>query len=608
MPKFPSKIQVTTAMNPISSKRFEEDHVTTMSFMRPQPISTIEVMPSRGLRCNAESFCRLNPMPVPTYGRATVYNRAFWVPARTIMSEFNSFISGSPSSNEAGIGVLISRSHTVDNDLFIKLLVDPLYSSEVANPTGDIAHGTANYDFYTYDATDNPAGHGYKLNNEGIFVYKVIESLGYKINFNYADKTPKSAMPLLAYAKVLLDWYFPSSYAWSSIFQELDYIFQYRGTFQLTLNTLKSIFAISYASYQDSYFTSAWDKPLAPNVTTLEPSVALADNTNNSVRQSIVTNDGSAQSGTYYPQNGTPFVGQNSAGNVNQGLITQYVMDALKSLTDYTKRHQLAGVRAVDRYLAEYGYNLSAEIMKRSNYLGYQSFNIQFGDVMSTADTIATGSRDGDVLGSYAGKGVGYGSDVFSLDTQQEFGYFIIMQTLVPHVMYYQGEDRMVNHINLLDYYHGDFDNLGVQAISAREVFMSQDGSLAVSTTQVNDRVFAFIPRYAEYKVGHDKVTGLFRCNSQNAGLSAYYLGRDLSRYMLGTLADVVHDFNFVIGTDAAQYNRLFYSSDLNEQITCINHFEYEVTDSSKSLFDTYDFTDHGHKKVGMNINGSKVE
>ena len=42
-------------------------------------------------------------------------------------------------------------------------------------------------------------------------------------------------------------------------------------------------------------------------------------------------------------------------------MLNQYMLDSLKSLTTLVKRYQLSGSAVLDRMMAEYGVELSAE-------------------------------------------------------------------------------------------------------------------------------------------------------------------------------------------------------------------------------------------------------
>lgn len=598
MVKIPENVQIPTAKHPITEKpALDATHITTQGFLQPQPIFIKECVPNQRFDVTCESFTRLNPMPVPTFGRARVNNRAFFVPMRTIMPHFNEFIEAEPVFHNATLSFgLIAGVPVINNTDFVSWF----------NNFG--ATQSSASDPYDYIDDSNVK---YFFNNKGRFAYKLLLSLGYQVFFDQTYSREWSALPLLAFSKVFLDWMYPSQYANDSVASAVQALLNSDApAIQFTDGDFDDIVNLCmYCTYDDDYFVSAWDRPVAPN-SGAEHSVAMIDVTNNQ-HYLGVTNDNANPALPYptpiQPTNGTPHVASELGNDVSYGVITQYVIDTLKSLTDYTKRHQMAGVRAVDRYLAEYGINLSSEIMKRSIYLGADTFDINFMDVMSMSDTSASG---GDVLGSYAGKGIGYGRKQFSYDLGQEFGYFIIVNSIIPDVGYYQGIDKsVVGHVTAMDFYHGDFDNQGVQAIAKEELYMPVNANTNFDASYPS-QVFAFIPRFAEYKVLRSRLSGLYTYHSSNLGMDAYYLYRDCSA---NVPAAIGHDINFVRGKDYDQYNRMFYGYDasteiIEDQFNFIHHFTLKSFDDLLPLWDTYEFHDEDkHAKVNIHPNGSKL-
>lgn len=309
---------------------------------------------------------------------------------------------------------------------------------------------------------------------------------------------------------------------------------------------------------------------------------------------------------------GSPILDIQSAGSG----FTQYALDALKSLTDFVKRHQLVGSRALDRFYARFGKSLSAEKLNRSVYIGADNIPLQFGDVFSTANT------DSARLGDYAGKGLAYGgNEKFEYNTD-EYGMFIIVNSIVPKVNYYGGQDRVTLHVNPLDFWTPEFDQLGVQAMSKAEVFSPMGneeynfaGDLVLdrlaqwSNPDLTDTIFGFTPRYSEYKVGRDRLTGDYRMfDSAGDTSDAWHLFRNpLLQTNGGSAQTFVHDHRFVQGYDYQQYNRIFYNTDTDfDKFYIIHNFDVVSHSPMKPLYETYEFEDKG-KKVLADVNGVKV-
>lgn len=580
MANFLDKLQLTTAVDDHVKLDLSSQHITTANFMEFNVAWSKELVPKEHIGVHQETFARLDPLPVPTFGRANINNRAFFVPFRTIFPAWNDFITDTRHSfnvygTPAGASKLVGETPTIKNSELVRFFENNGNATQVT--------GTQ-----TADYTLNSSSTGRRFTAKGRRAYKLLLSLGYNINWNLDDTTSMSALPLLAVAKVYCDWYFPSAYTQDQIYSLVDGLFNFNSIssvnaeygFALSYTQIQNIMDLlaNGVNYDSDYFVSAWDNPTNPNegagTSNLTIGTLSSDNTSN------VTSN------------------KQEPSIQTAGKISQYALTALRSMTDYMKRHQLVGARALDRYLARFGVQLEAEKMNRSIYLGCANQSLQFGDVMNTA-----GASDGD-LGKYAGKGISYGDAGFEFDAD-EYGIMIIISTIVPKVGYYQGVDRSVKHIQKLDYWTPEFDNLGTQAISKSELYIPTDAYSFVGTKDIQNTVFGFIPRYAEYKIGKDRLTGDFRLSSIEAGADSWHLLRTVEYTSYDNIA---HDLDFVRGLDSGQYERIFYDTDAgnHDRFKIIHNFNVTSHSPMKSLFDTYDFASRG-KKVTEDVNGVKM-
>ena len=72
---------------------------------------------------------------------------------------------------------------------------------------------------------------------------------------------------------------------------------------------------------------------------------------------------------------------------------------------------------------------------------------------------------------------------------------------------------------------------------------------------------------------------------------------------------DLVHDIDFVSGTDAKQYGRIFYENTENgsDQIHCIFRFHVNLASHQKPLYDVFDFSNEDGHDIMLDTNGVKV-
>lgn len=602
-----SKIRQRIALKDKNKFDLSCDHITTSDFFHINPVYIKEMVPGENIKINVQTFTRLAPLVRPMYGRCQIVNRAFFVPMRTIMKGWNEFITDVPKD---GVFPVVPKIRL--NDLAVQL-------REVF---ATVVSGTS-FDFQVIN--DNPQPTKYKFTPQGRRVWSLLQSLGYRFPIGYysangpsQESESPSALPLIAFAKIYYDWYKSQAYAADDWFNGLfDLSTSLAPT--LTGEQLGALLSVcSRAVYDKDYFTSAWDRPVAPN-NGLNSNYTINDVTNDSTSTSggVITKS-LVRGGTASTSNpSTPsIVGRQAGGTVANtvGNITQYTIDALKSLTDYLKRHQLAGGLAMDRMMARFGVKPSDAALNRSVYIGKDAVDVQIADVMATAAGENSNTQgDNTTLGQYAGKGVGYSPNGwFKYDTD-EYGYLIIVSTLIPKVGYVQGMNRMVLHRDRLDFFTPEFDSLGVQAIARKELL--SDYNLAEEQLNTNgglaslEGVFGYTSRYAEYKTAKDNLTGQFTVPSINSGMQTWHLNRMFNAQQV-QLSDLTHDQNFVVATDAKTYDRVFAITDENKQeydhFINIYHFEVEDYAPMSQLFDDYEF-DGGKKEVSIEVNGTQL-
>lgn len=646
MSSFLDKIKLNTAIDERTKMDLSSVHISSADFMQFNVAYSKEMVPRESIDINMEVFTRMEPLVVPTFGRADIHNRAFFVPFRTVFPFWNEFITDTPVVTSEGVSAKINQVPVFDPMVFWSWLikgdsdssgaVDTSYWTKYYNTSPSSRprtldewvtspdYGEGSYDYllkpinsdYEGDFRINIGGEGsiqfevyrtigslpVKLTPVGRQIMKIMNSLGYSFSELLASSISEagpanyyymSALPLLCLCKVYMDWFYPSQYDATV----LDSLFNYRSSVpkKLSVTDFGNIFRrITRVSYDADYFTAAFDRAGGPTGS-VSSTITMSDPTKANPASGTISWSGSNQNVTDAYISTTP------------GYVTNWTLMAVKKVADYVKRHQLVGSRVLDRYLSRFGIQLQDAKLNRSMYLGSNMSPLQIGDVMSQSDT-ETAS-----LGSYAGKGVGFGSGHFDFDAD-EYGMIIIVSSIVPKIGYYQGVNRNNLHINRFDFYTPEFDSLGNQAISKAELYQPGGYTAAMSTSfnaNYDDEPFGYIPRYAEYKVGRDILSGDKRIHSMSVGQDSWHLMRTFD---FNNSADIVHSLDFIHGTwdsqsfkDISQYNRIFQN-----QTESADHFNviysFQVTDSAPmaSLFDNYEFDDKG-SKVTVDANGVKM-
>lgn len=589
-----SKIKVKVAADHRSKLDVSGTHITTNNFMLLKPVYYRHMLPTEHLSGNEHVEARLSPLALPTYGKCRINIRNFFVPYRQVFPNWDSYINDTIGVNYSNAS-LVSDVPVFNNKTFIKWFLNysgpygALCVSKTLTPTDQT------YDFSFIDNSNQVTYYVYTY--IGRQVMSILYGLGYRINWNESDITDYCALSLLCWSKVYCDWFTNSQYLNSSEYLAIQKLFKYNdpvGQLVLQNSDFEAIFFYTiFVLYdgQNEYLTNAWDNPVNPNGG-LESAINVPDIALNgsNVPYTNVVSSGSS----------VPLMIQSSAASGGQ-IGSQYIHDMLESVTDYVRRHQLVGSREAERALAAFGVNLDSSKVNRSIFISTHTQDIEIGAVMSTADTNGSGTSN---LGDYAGAGYVNSGDDIDFQTD-EFGMFIAVSSILPDGGLFQSIDRHNLHTERFDFFTPEFDSAGVQAISKRECYVSVNGSFG-NGTQYNQN-FGYCPRYAEYKVGRNFVTGLFLSPSTLAVPGAWYLFREFNDNYFGGISNVHHSWNFTRGTDATQYTRIF--SDMStdyDKFFMVFHFALQALAPCRSLTDSYDFESKG-KELLLQSNGTKL-
>lgn len=303
------------------------------------------------------------------------------------------------------------------------------------------------------------------------------------------------------------------------------------------------------------------------------------------------------------------------------------------TLMRYVNKNTVIGRSIADYLRVHFGItDVLDELHTPVIRIGSSRININISDVMSTADTRLGLNDAGSALGSYAGKGIGYGeSETFDFKAET-FGCWLTLTVIVPESGFYQGYLRENRHITRNDFFNEAYDALGYQVLERGEV--SADFTAASDITgEFNPardfevrRGFGFIPRYSEYKVGRNIVNGDLSLRSTQNSMASFTLDRRFPTERLeksnrsdGSPTDTtyfldikmpsyvptfVYDgFRAIDQTDVVgNYNRIFsYTGNDFDHFIIHNVFEVRAVAPWKPLsssFDTFDDEDNTHVMV----------
>lgn len=230
---------------------------------------------------------------------------------------------------------------------------------------------------------------------------------------------------------------------------------------------------------------------------------------------------------TPLPQAGT---GATLSFNVSDssGEFSIASLRAANALQQWLERNNIAGNRYADQIRAHFGVMPSDAVNQRAIYLGSSSSVIYNHSVYQTnnpdgvADAAAARNPFFSVGSKFASP---IGSDKNSLVGSfeaTEFGYFMVIASIVPDAVYSTGVNRDFFRSKI-----GDFAFPLLQGVGDQPIYKSELANVGVDgNTMADMATFGYTQRFSEYKFMGDEVHGGL-CDGQN--LSAFALKRGFS-------------------------------------------------------------------------------
>lgn len=558
-------------------------HQSTLGFGQLLPAFACEQVIGDSVTIKPTLFARSAPQVLPNMASLSVSNRAFFCPFSNVWRFYNDFLQGNPVSwsSDQPKEPIVSVPWISQYD-FMYIITDGFNSNvsetglygfaTLVDATSDGVASQSDYDFYCYvfandESLDVRPYRYYKLTAQGKQVLKIFHALDYNFDMviPYAGTAPDlvanhdvnklSALPLLCFLKVVLDYYLPSNLRPSSY---LDNLF-YHVNNELYQDPHPSASIIAQALtdvmlYHDSnYFTSQWLLPNepAPNLSmfgqlqanTFDIQLGDYDDLDN-VKGNV--NEPSASSNTTdsYSQVGIAgTVGGNSAAHpagvasqvsqstYNSRNITFDQIKIINQLRAFIMRNNLVGSLPLQRLFARFGVKVPELQLRMSQYFGNYDVNVISQAVVSTNGNDGEDNSLGDLAGmSYVNQ---KDNHTFKFSCSEN-GYSFVISSLDVPSMYVSGINRSLRHLKPFSFYTPEFDDSIMQAtrgseIVGRMLHTSYENlrGLRSALNLADDQIFGYTKRYAEFKYGRSRITGDYVMKRLRNPIIGYVLPRN---------------------------------------------------------------------------------
>ncbi len=179
------------------------------------------------------------------------------------------------------------------------------------------------------------------------------------------------------------------------------------------------------------------------------------------------------------------------------------------------ERDARGGTRYVEHIKAHFGVTSPDFRLQRPEYLGGGSTPVNISQVAQTSSTDVTTPQ-----GNLAAFGTVTAHNHGFVKSFTEHGIILGIVCVRADLTYQQGLERMFSRSERFDWYYPALAQIGEQAVLNKEIF--------AQGTSVDEDVFGYQERFAEYRYKPSKITGAFRSNAATP-LDAWHLAQDFA-------------------------------------------------------------------------------
>lgn len=505
-------------------------------------------------------YSRLAPLQSPIYSRVDHKMRAFVVPLRKLMPDFDKFVSSPPSDE-------MKMVHTTVADIFNAFYNIGYYTAFSAGTLEDFLGVAPVMDnFYNYINYLNNNAWVYKplehadfqdwsrlyyqgLQSNTSQVQAILVQIGLPTTLdsdvlafaNHTGPEPVNLLPVLAYHKIYDDWMRDGRLEPDVSEQIYDQISSLSGyplvsasdTFTVTdingattsVNLLRFLFTERFANYPKDYFTTVGDgAQLGPQLSigpqrlelygtvstyfgadaqTLVGNPSVYNGTTNVQQRLYQTAQYVNPGGNMEPNSGQFNVGDVWAQVNNADAITPTKLRYQMALQRFLERASVSMGDKIHRYnefvFGEYGIRIPDPYLLRSVLIGASSHPMIVDEVLTQADGESNGVSSN--VGDFVGRGHYRGSSRNIRGYVREHCLYMTIEYDVPQQYYWQGMRRDLSRLDNLSFPHPVFQQVGQEVVDKRELYFGVDGADPLG----------YQYRYAFDQIALDEVHGNFR-------------------------------------------------------------------------------------------------
>lgn len=533
------------------------DNNTTMDFGFCQPLFCQFLLPDSNISVSAKQLVRLAPMPVPSFARVSLVNKFIFVPWSDLCGYYEALLSNMPYNgfvvptelpyvynaylsmclldNSLGsVATFYEIDTSVPSPITYKMCtamdalkysdsLQSLWETELSSHECNKKFTLTPAQYQDSAVSPNSADYlvnfvfgekhviaAFRYSTRAKHLRSVLIGLGYSLAMQ--DWSKVIGLPLFAFYKAWFDTYAPKrSVAWTDtpIFNILksvsdDYLPNLCNDEDNMDSVLRALSDCYYVSNDD--FVSVHRADI--------------DNVSLGAFSFVDSNGGISDSQA---------VSNFSQPTVN-GNIRLIALDVVKRLTRFVNKDSIIGQKMSNWVRNHFNAQVANSLYQDVYQIKTDVLPLQINDVFSTADTADASSQSGERLGSYAGKGIGFGDTGCKFHSDKH-GYLLCISAIVPKSGYFQGNDTSLYGLDRFTLPSADFDALGMEVTPFG--FIAGDIGYTDMTASTDQKLdysagFGFVPRFSGYKFKKNIVNGDMSRRSLIDSMSPYYLDRIL--------------------------------------------------------------------------------
>ena len=480
------------------------------------PVFVEDVMPGDHFDISADWFTRSQPVTSPAYTRFGEYYDFFFVPYHLLWRYFPQFIIQTNDDNWATGITSKSNQFTQHPYLSSNEVLACIRNMGTFDGYDNLTGSKVNINKFTtaYGALKLLEYLGYgqtttKLYSVDAGVHRSIYPVGSAGSSANAGNVALNPFPLAAYQKVYADffrnsqWETPAPYSYN-----FDYLNQ--SNMKVPIPTTpdqtfcqNGLLTLRYTNFNKDYFLGRLPEKQYGTESLAAP---LTDSAGSVYTRARIAKDDSGKdvfsiSSSVFGKNIESFNYFND-NNVSVGIGALAIRQA-EFLQKWKEITLSGGTDYVTQIEKHFGVKPNSEMAHRSRYLG--GFDKKFGIDEVTNTNLASAEAESNLMG----KGVNAGHGHITYDVH-EHGIIIGVyhMSLLPEYSS-QMTDKLMTKTMPTDYVIPEMDNVGMQALYAREFAGYLVPFVSQAAQQMNS-IIGYVPRYAEYKTKVDKVCGAF--------------------------------------------------------------------------------------------------